>query len=173
MKLTWNFYSGIVAPILTLTAISILLLFATTDQLLFSFYFFPFILLGVVMINVLLFWLTYLSYIRKKLPKRFIIKWGKISKKLGQLYLAILIIVTFFKLTSNLITPLNHFDYKADNIYWLISIWTFIEIIHHYFYKLIYDKKKSLFEIVNDDKNNSLSSPFGGAIGIALKKLER
>ncbi len=171
MKLTWNFYSGIVAPILTLTAISILILFATTNQLFFSLYFFPFILLGIVMINVLLFWLTYLLYIRKKLPKRFIIILGKISIKLGQLYLIILIIMTFFKLISNF-TSLSHFDYKVDDIYWLISIWTFIEIIHHYFYKIIYDKK-SFFEIVNDEKNNSLTAPFGGAIGIALKKLER
>ena len=171
MKLTWNFYSGIVAPILTLTAISVLILFPTTKQLSFSLYFSPFILLSIVMINILLFWLSYLLYIRKKISKRFIIILAKLSIKLGQLCLIVLIIVTFLKLISNF-TSLTYFDYKVDSIYWLISIWTFIEIIHHYFYKILYDKE-SFLEIVNDEKNSSLTSPFGGAIGKALKKLEQ
>jgi hypothetical protein len=171
MKLTWNFYSGIVAPILTLTAAFILVLFAT-DQLYFSLYYFPFILLGMVMVNVLLFWSSYLLYIRKKISKRLMIRSGKLSIKLGQFYLIVLLIMSLLKLISNFL-PFHLFDYEADNIYWLISIWTFIEIIHHYFYKLIYDKKKAFFEIVSDENKNGLTSPTGGAIGIAVKKLER
>jgi hypothetical protein len=169
MKITWNFYSGIVAPILVLIAVLLLLIFSV-NQPFFSLYFFPFILLGIVMIKVLIFWTTYMLYIRKKISKRIVIKLGKSSIKLGRMLLIILIIMTFLKLISYF-APLDLFEYKVDNNYWLISIWTFIEIIHHYTYKLIHDRKKAFFEIVNNGDFNDLTLPFGGAIGIAVKKL--
>jgi hypothetical protein len=75
------------------------------------------------------------------------------------------------KLASDFV-PFDFFHYKTDKIYWLISIWALIELIHHFIYKLIHDKKQSFLEILNDERYKDLPLPRGGAIGIAFKKLE-
>ena len=135
MRLTWNYYSGIVAPVMTMTAIVILFVFADKQPGI-SMYFFPFVLLGLIMLSVM-----------------------------------ILVLVSMLKLISDLV-PFDIFKYKTDKIYWLISIWALIELIHHFFYKLIHDKKHSLIEIINEERYKDLTLPLGGAIGIALKKLK-
>ena len=157
-KLNWNVYSAIVAPpLIIIVCFTILLPNANTKSE--GFYSLPIYLLIIIASSSLLFWIFKISFMKKKQMKKLTLYIGFLSFTIGLSATILLVFLSLFKLFFPTTLLSTKFEYQTDFTYWLVSLWSIIEGIHHYIYRLLY--------------TNNTSQNFGGAIGIQLHKLKQ
>lgn len=75
------------------------------------------------------------------------------------------------KFLSYFIPLSSLFDYETDTVYWIISLWTLVEGVQHYFYKLVYGRRDAFVDMLIEGGAIDFRRPFSGTIGIQLRKL--
>ncbi len=157
-KLNWNVYSAIVAPFLIIIVCFFILL-PNASKKGEGFYSLPIYLLIIIASSSLLFWIFRISFMKNKQIKKVTLYIGFLSFIIGFSATIFLLFLSLLKLFFPITLLSTKFEYQTDFTYWLVSLWSIIEGIHHYIYRLLYTNKTS--------KN------FGGAIGIQIYKLKQ
>lgn len=164
MKLTWNFLSALISPILNILAVVVIIHFTNFNYNSFL-YFLPVIIFICSMFSVSLFWFLYFYYVKKKIKRKLVISFGNIVLISNRIFLLVLLLTVLLKVFSV-------FSVYADRLYWLVFSYTFIELIHHSVYKLVYGEKNSLFSLLSKKTHKDFSLPYSGAIGLAIERLK-
>ncbi len=133
-------------------------------------YFFPFAILILIALSVFLFWLSYYFFLHKKVSlfalkrtSEVVIIMGYICSFLMVLQISLYFMAHLFHIAS--------FQFKVDSIYYIVSFWAFLELVHHFFYKIMFGERDSFIELIKSTKKWKFKIPFGGAIGIRIKKI--
>ena len=169
-SVSWDLASGIVAPAVVV-GISVIVLLPRALARSEALYALPFVLLVAIAATALMFWLIRLSLLHSPALKRLVLKLGFLLYCIGLTCTIGLMALTTGKLLTHFLPLHPLFDYGTDKVYWIISVWTLLEGIHHYFYKLTYGRRDALADMVMDGGSIDLRRPTGGAIGIQLLRM--
>lgn len=166
-NLTWNFYSGISGPLMTMLGCVVILFvrYEATPLM----YLFPFLILFFTSCLALGFWLSIWAYVQNRLSMSAVKRIGRWCQRLIIGSQVLLLTVTLIRVLP--CTTLGiELDYQVDHLYWILTGWAWLETTHHGVYKLLFDQKSALFEM-KIDSIVDLQRPVGGSLGVMLRKL--
>ncbi len=167
-KFTWDFYSGISGPLLTILGCLLLMIIKYHDSTLSNC--FPVLILFFTSCLALSFWLGLLAYINHRISRPMIICIGRWSQSLIIVSQVLLIIGTILRINSVEFAEFG-LDHTMDNLYWILTAWAWLETTHHAVYKLLFGKKNALLEM-DFLTFKDIKQPIGGAIGVMIRKMD-